>query len=146
MEQTRPFLLRKFSISLIVNSIRTTIWKMADASPLPKKSLYTQGLKKDLRPTSLTACVSKVAKGSIVEDYVKPAVLNVIGHSKNEEITNSSTTMARLCCSSLLPCPSAILKKRAIASREKCDSHYTARNKIQQRNRDIGHKTHGGAP
>ena len=62
-----------------------------------KKSLYTQGLKKDLRPTSLTPCVSKVAKGFIVEDYVKPAVLNVIDHSKNGEIPNLSTTMARLC-------------------------------------------------
>jgi len=54
-----------------------------------KRSLYTQGLKKDLSPTSHTPCVSKVAKGLIVEDYVKPAVLNVIDHSKNGEITYS---------------------------------------------------------
>ena len=38
-------------------------------------------LKKDLRPVSLTPCVSKVAEEFVVEDFVKPAVRDVIGGS-----------------------------------------------------------------
>lgn len=37
-----------------------TIWKMADVPPLSKKKPVLD-LKKDLRPVSLTSCVSKVA-------------------------------------------------------------------------------------
>ena len=46
-----------------------TIWKMADVPPLPKKKPVL-GLKKDLRPISLTPCVSKVAEEFVVEDVV----------------------------------------------------------------------------
>ena len=47
-----------------------TIWKKANVSPLPKKTPVTT-LEKDLRPISLTPCISKVAEEFIVEDYVK---------------------------------------------------------------------------
>ena len=53
------------------------IWKMASVPPLSKKKPVLD-LKKDLRPISLTPCVSKVAEKFVVEDVVKPAVLDVI--------------------------------------------------------------------
>ena len=56
-------------------------WKKADVSPLPKKKPVNI-LEKDLRPISLTPCVSKVAEEFIVEDYIKPAILNVIDPSQ----------------------------------------------------------------
>ena len=62
------------------------IWKMADVSPLPKKK-PVMDLKKDLRPISLTAGLSKVAEDSVVTDHVKPAVLKVLD-------PNQSTTQA----------------------------------------------------
>ena len=70
-----------------------TIWKMADVPPLPKKKPVLD-LKKDLRPVTLTPCVSKVAEEFVVEDFVKPAVLDVIGGSQYGEIPKSSTSMA----------------------------------------------------
>ena len=51
-------------------------------------------LEKDLRPISLTPCISKVAEEFIVEDYVKPAILDIIDASQYGAIPNSSTTMA----------------------------------------------------
>jgi hypothetical protein len=66
---------------------------MADVSPLPKKKLI-KDLKKDLRPISLTSCVSKVAEGFVVEDYVKPAILKVIDPNQYGTIPNSPTTIA----------------------------------------------------
>ena len=53
------------------------IWKVADVSPLPKIKPVTD-LRKDLRPISLTACLSKIAEEFILCDYVKPAVLNIL--------------------------------------------------------------------
>ena len=53
------------------------IWKMANVPPLPKKKPVLD-LKKDFRAISLTLCVSKVADEFVVEDVVKPAVLDVI--------------------------------------------------------------------
>ena len=70
-----------------------TTWKKADVSPLPKKKPVNI-LEKDLRPISLTPCVSKVAEEFIVEDYIKLAILNVIDPSQYGAIPNSSTTMA----------------------------------------------------
>ena len=51
-------------------------------------------LEKDLRPISLTPCVSKVAEEFIVDDYVKPAVLKMIDKTQYGAIPYSSTTMA----------------------------------------------------
>jgi hypothetical protein len=39
-------------------------------------------LEKDLRPISLTPCISKVAEEFIVEDYVKPAIIDIIDASQ----------------------------------------------------------------
>ena len=66
---------------------------MADVPPLPKKKPVLD-LKKDLRPISLTPCVSKVAEEFVVEDVVKPAVLDVIHGNQYGAIPKSSTTMA----------------------------------------------------
>jgi hypothetical protein len=38
-----------------------TLWKKANVSPLPRKKPVTI-LEKDLRPISLTLCISKVAE------------------------------------------------------------------------------------
>ena len=50
---------------------------MADVSSLPKKKPEWT-LKKDLRPISLAAGLSKVAEDCVVTDHVKPAVLKDI--------------------------------------------------------------------
>lgn len=68
-------------------------WKTANVTPLPKKK-PVKDLKKDLRPISLTPCVSKVAEGFLVEDYVKPAILKIIDPNQYGTIPNSSTTIA----------------------------------------------------
>ena len=70
-----------------------TIWKMADVSSLPKKKPVLD-LKKDLRPISLTPCVSKLEEEFMVEYVVKPAVLDVIRGNQYGAIPKSSTTMA----------------------------------------------------
>ena len=72
-----------------------SLWKLADVSPLPKKK-PVQNLKKDLRPISLTPCISKVAEDFVVRDYVKPAVLKVIDLNQYGAIPKSSTTLALL--------------------------------------------------
>ena len=69
------------------------IWKMADVTPLPKTK-PVKDLKKDLRPISLTACLSKVAEDCVVVDYVKPAVLKVLDLNQYGAVPNSSTTQA----------------------------------------------------
>ena len=75
------------------NRIKSAMWKMVDVTPLPTKKPMLN-LKKDLRPVSLISCVSKVAKEVVVTDFVKPAVLEVIGESHYGAIPKSSTTMA----------------------------------------------------
>ncbi len=69
------------------------IWKKANVSPLPKKKSVST-LEYDLRPISLTPCISKVAEEFTVQDYVKPAILDIIDTSEYGAIPNSSTTMA----------------------------------------------------
>ena len=66
---------------------------MANVPPLPKMKPMLD-LKKDLRLISLTSCVSKVAKEFVVEDVIKPAVLDVIRGNQYGAIPKSSTTMA----------------------------------------------------
>ena len=67
------------------------MWKLANVSPLQKKKPVND-LKKDIRPISLTSCLSKVAEDCIVADYVKPAVLKVL--DPNQYGAKSSTTQA----------------------------------------------------
>ena len=53
-------------------------------------------LKKDLRPISLTPCISKVAEDFVVRRFVKPAVLNTLDPNQYDVITKSTTTLALL--------------------------------------------------
>ena len=69
------------------------IWKMADVTPLPKTKPVKE-LKKDLRPISLTACLSKVAEECVVVDYVKPAAPRVLDPNQYGAVPNPSTTQA----------------------------------------------------
>ena len=45
--------------------------------PLPKKN-PVKSLKKDVRPISLSPCLSKVAEEFILSDYVKPASFKIL--------------------------------------------------------------------
>ena len=70
-----------------------TIWKMADVTPLPKNKPVVD-IEKELRPISLTPCISKVTEEFVVEGLVKPAVMNILHDHQYGAIPNSSTTMA----------------------------------------------------
>ena len=67
------------------------IWKLADVSPLPKKK-PVKDLEKDLRSIPLTTCLFKVPEDSVVNGYVKPAVLKVLNPQQDGAVPNSSTT------------------------------------------------------
>ena len=69
------------------------MWKTANVTPLPKTRLV-QDLIKQLRPISLTPCLSKLAEEFIVTDYIKPAIIEVIDPNQYGVIPSSSTTMA----------------------------------------------------
>ena len=66
---------------------------MVDVAPLPKKK-PTVDIKEELRPISLTPCVSKVAEMFVVDGLVKPTVMSVLDENQYGPIPNSSTTMA----------------------------------------------------
>jgi len=88
--------LLSFPISRIINlSLKEQslpkIWKFADVSPLPKVK-QVEDPKKQLRPISLTPCLSKVTEECVVLDYAKPAVLDVRDLSQYGAVPNSSTT------------------------------------------------------
>ena len=53
-------------------------------------------LKKDLRPISLTPCISKIAEDVVVCDHVKPAALQVLDDNQFGAVPKSSTTLALL--------------------------------------------------
>ena len=87
-----------FPISRIINlslneQSLPKIWKFADVSPLPKVK-PVEHLKRQLKPISLTPCVSKVAEECVILDYVKPAVLDVLDLSQYGAVPSSSTTQA----------------------------------------------------
>ena len=100
------WLLREFA-SLVAFPVKTILnasfseqrlpssWKYADVTPLPKKT-PVQNLKKDLRPISLTPCLSKVAEDFVVTDHLKPAVMKVLDSSQYGAVPKSSTTIALL--------------------------------------------------
>ena len=71
------------------------VWKLADVSPLPKKKPVKE-IKKDLRPMSLTPCMSKIAEGYVVDDFIKPAALQVLNDRQYGAVPKSSTTLALL--------------------------------------------------
>ena len=60
---------------------------------MPKKKPVLD-LKKDLRPISQTPFISKVAEGFVVDDFLKPAVLDVIDSSQYGAVPKSSSTLA----------------------------------------------------
>ena len=66
-----------------------TIWKMANVAPLPKKKPVVD-IQKELRPISLTPCISKVAEEFVVNGFVKPAVMNILDDNQYGAIPNSS--------------------------------------------------------
>ena len=87
-----------FPITIIINASfkeqrLPRIWKIAELSPLPKTK-PVKNLKKDLRPISLTACLSKVAEEFIVRDYIKPAVPKILDPYQYDAVPKSSTTHA----------------------------------------------------
>jgi len=53
-------------------------------------------LKKDIRPISLTQCISTVAEDFIITQYVKPAGLSVLDPSQYGAIPKYSKTLALL--------------------------------------------------
>ena len=70
-----------------------TFWKMADVTTLPKKKPVVD-IQKELRPISLTPCISKVAEEFDVDGFVKLVVMNILDDNQYRAIPNSSTTMA----------------------------------------------------
>ncbi|XP_074632723.1 uncharacterized protein LOC141891636 [Acropora palmata] len=100
------WLLREFA-SLVAFPVKTILnasfseqrlpspWKYADVTPLPKKT-PVQNLKKDLRPISLTPCLSKVAEDFVVTDHLKPAVMQVLDSYQYGADPKSSTTIPLL--------------------------------------------------
>jgi len=83
------FLYAEFSTHRLKSLPRS--WKLADVAPLPMKK-PVQILKKDLRPFSLTPCVSKVAEEFVVRDYIMPTVLNNLDMNRFGAVPKSSTT------------------------------------------------------
>ena len=71
----------------------STLRKMADVTPLPKKKPVVD-IQKELRPISLPPCISKVAEEFVVDGFVKPAVMNILDDNQYGAIPNSLTTMA----------------------------------------------------
>ena len=45
-----------------------SMWKLADVTPIPKRK-PVKDVKKDLRPISLTPCLSKLAEDFVVTNY-----------------------------------------------------------------------------
>ena len=68
-------------------------WKRADITPLNKQTPVSD-VNKHLRPISLTPILSKVAEEYVVQDYVKPAVMQKIDPNQFGTVPNSSTTHA----------------------------------------------------
>ena len=67
-----------------------TLWKRAEICPLPKKKVV-ENLQKDLRPISLTSCISKVTEDFVVRDYLKPAILEIVDYKQFGAIPKSTT-------------------------------------------------------
>ena len=79
--------------SSLVEKQLPCIWKCANVTPIPKNRSITD-VNNDLRPISLTPTVSKIAEDYVVNEHVKPAVLQYMGCNQYGRIPNSSTTHA----------------------------------------------------
>ncbi|XP_068691215.1 uncharacterized protein [Montipora foliosa] len=72
-----------------------SISKHADVTPLPKQRPVRE-LKKDLRPISLTPCLSKIAEEFVVGLHGTPAVLQILDECQYGAVPKSSTTLILL--------------------------------------------------
>ena len=70
-----------------------SVWKRADIAPLPKVKQVAIP-KKELRPISLTASLSKIAEDFVVSEYVKPALEKTVDPNQFGTISGSSTVLA----------------------------------------------------
>ena len=71
------------------------MWKFADVTPIPKRK-PVKDVKKDLKPISITTCLSKLAEDLVVTNYVKPAALRALDDRQYGAVPKSSTTLALL--------------------------------------------------
>ncbi|XP_067042243.1 golgin subfamily A member 6-like protein 6 isoform X1 [Acropora muricata] len=60
-----------------------SVWKYADVTPLPKVKQVVDP-KKELRPISLTASLSKIAEDFVVSDYIRPALERIADSNQFE--------------------------------------------------------------
>ena len=72
-----------------------SVWKHADVTPLPKVKQVVDP-KKERRPISLTASLSKVAEDLVVSDYVRPALERIADSKQFGTVSGSSTVLALL--------------------------------------------------
>ena len=72
-----------------------SVWKYADVTPLPKVKQVVDP-KKELRPISLTASLSKVAEDFVVSDYIRPALERIADSNQFGTVSGSSTVFALL--------------------------------------------------
>ena len=72
-----------------------SVWKHADVTPLPKVKQVVDP-KKELRPISLTASLSKVAEDFVVSDYIRPALEGKADPNQFGTVSGSSTVLALL--------------------------------------------------
>ena len=70
-----------------------TSWKKADVVAIPKQK-PVKGINNHLRPISLTPIISKLAEEIVVNNYVRPEVMEKIDDKQFDTIPNSSTTHA----------------------------------------------------
>ncbi len=68
-------------------------WKCANIAPIPKEK-PVRIINKHLRPISLTPIISKIAERSLVDIFVKLAVIKKIDQNQFGTIPNSSTVHA----------------------------------------------------
>ena len=62
------------------------VWKRADITPVPKVKQVSDP-KKELRTISLTSALSKIAEDSVVSDYIKPAMEDVVNPNQFSNIS-----------------------------------------------------------
>ena len=67
------WLLKEYAVSLVypITKVLTSMWKLSDVTPIPKRK-PVKDVNKDLRPISLTPCLSKLAEDLVLTNYVKP--------------------------------------------------------------------------
>ena len=70
-----------------------TSWKKADVVAIPKQK-PVKDVNNHLRPISLTPIISKLAEEIVVNNYVRPAIMEKIDDKQFGTIPNSSTTHA----------------------------------------------------